>query len=128
MVYRKTIFGRLKQAIMDVAWQQGSVTVRQVLGFLRPRHRVAYTTVMTVMNRLTEQGWLKRRPTTSGAFRYAPTQSREAHAQAATRQEITTLIRQYGDLALAQFLSTVDRIPAAKAQRLRHRLRTDRQP
>ena len=58
-------------AIMKIVWRLGSVTVRDVYEALRARRRVAYTTVMTVMNILETKGYLKK-DTQDRAYRYRP--------------------------------------------------------
>lgn len=119
----KTTFGQLEQAVMDVLWRRQSATVREVIEALKPKRRTAYTTVMTVMNRLVEQGCLKRQPRTNGAFEYSPTQSREAHVAAAAKHSFDRLVHQYGDVAVVQFLDQLDQIPTQKLQQLRQQLR-----
>jgi predicted transcriptional regulator len=123
MANPKISFGQLEQAIMKLAWDRGRVTVRQVLERLPGHRQVAYTTVMTVMNRLVEQECLKRHRTSSGAFTYRPLRSRSATAAAAARHSLQSLIQLYGEVGLAQFLNQLDRIPESKLQRLRRQLR-----
>jgi predicted transcriptional regulator len=47
--------------IMKVVWKLGPATVRQVYETLLERRRIAYTTVMTMMNILETKGHLKKR-------------------------------------------------------------------
>ena len=47
--------------IMKVVWKLGPATVRQVYEDLLERRRIAYTTVMTMMNILESKGHLKKR-------------------------------------------------------------------
>jgi len=47
--------------IMKIVWQLESATVRDVYQALLERRRIAYTTVMTMMNILEEKGYLKKR-------------------------------------------------------------------
>lgn len=115
----KIIFGQLEQAVMDVLWASGSATVREVLASLPANRRVAYTTVMTVMNRLVAQRVLRRTAGTGGAFIYAPTHTRQASAAAATQASIDQLVRQYGDAALVHFMAALDEIPADKLAKLK---------
>lgn len=72
--------GPLEQVVMDHVWDvEGPVTVRQVFDEVGKRRKLAYTTVMTVMNRL----WRKRllRRTRAGrAFAYEAASSREEYA------------------------------------------------
>lgn len=119
---QKLFFGQLEQAIMDVAWKQGTVTVRDVLDALSRRSN-AYTTVMTVMNRLVEQGSLRRRMGDDGAYVYHPTSSRESFNTLAARQRAQDLVKHYGDAALVQFLDTIDHIPEKKLSQLKRQLK-----
>ena len=77
--------GSLEAKIMHVAWANPDdfLSVRDVLGQLDGG--LAYTTVMTVMNRLYEKGLLRRRRH-GRAWIYRCAMSREAYA-AATMSE-----------------------------------------
>lgn len=76
--------GDLEAEVMDVMWAAARpMTVRNVLdnvldarGGARP---LAYTTVMTVMDRLFHKGWLTR-AREGRAYRYAPAFSRSVFA------------------------------------------------
>lgn len=57
------------------------VTVREVLEDLRTERRIAYTTVMTVMDNLHQKGWLRRRQE-GRAYRYEPVATRAAYSAA----------------------------------------------
>lgn len=46
---------------MKIVWELDSATVRDVYQALLERRRIAYTTVMTMMNILEEKGYLKKR-------------------------------------------------------------------
>ena len=46
------VLGPLEAEVMDVAWDLGEVTVRDVHEALNESRAVAYTTVMTTMGRL----------------------------------------------------------------------------
>ncbi len=47
--------------IMDVIWQQGEATVAEVWKALSARRKVARNTVLTMLTRLEEKGWLARK-------------------------------------------------------------------
>lgn len=48
--------------ILQVLWERGSCTVREVMEALNPTRRRAYTTVMSLMNVMFEKGLVKREP------------------------------------------------------------------
>jgi predicted transcriptional regulator len=74
--------GELENEVMTRVWQWNRpVTVREVLEDLLRERELAYTTVMTVMDKLFQKGWL-RREQEGRAFRYEPVSSREAYTAA----------------------------------------------
>ncbi len=83
-------FGELEKAVMDRLWSYGRpASVRQVLGDLRQRRVIAYTTVMTVMDKLHKKGWLRRRMV-GRAYLYEPVAAREAYSAQLMRSALAT--------------------------------------
>ena len=70
----RAALGSLERQVMEIVWQSGALTVREVQAKLeRP---AAYTTVMTTLDRLFKKGFVAR--TRSGrAFVYLASRSRE---------------------------------------------------
>lgn len=122
MALQKHHFGDLEQAIMDVIWKQQNATVRDVVDALRQR-RIAYTTVMTVMNRLASHRILHRASGQSGAFVYRARLTREDWCTEASRIAIDDIVRRYGAVAMAQFVDRLDRVPSDKLAALRRQVR-----
>ena len=74
--------GPLEQRMLDGLWARGNATVRELIegGY----HDLAYTTVMTTLDRMFKKGLLTR-SAEGRAFRYAPRCScEELHRQAAS--------------------------------------------
>jgi predicted transcriptional regulator len=63
--------------IMNVIWDRGEATVADVWRTLSTRRQVARNTVLTMLARLEEKGWLER-DTEGHAHRYRATAPREA--------------------------------------------------
>lgn len=63
-------------AIMKIVWGFDGVSVRDVYEALLKKRRIAYTTVMTMMNVLVDKGHLAKNKSSSGAFEYAQTKKR----------------------------------------------------
>lgn len=74
--------------IMKVVWRLGTPTVRQVYEDLLSHRRIAYTTVMTMMNILEQKGYLKKRQG-ERAFVYTPSQPE--------KQVIRSMVREFVD-------------------------------
>ncbi len=69
---------------MKVLWLRGEGSVAEVQHELAPRRKLAYTTVMTLLDRLLRKGMVTRRKA-GRAFVYAPAASREALRRIAVR-------------------------------------------
>jgi predicted transcriptional regulator len=71
---RQLMLGPLELEVMDVVWNFGASNVRDVVGQMQ--RELAYTTVMTTLDRLYKKGLLGREMT-ERAFVYAPKLTRE---------------------------------------------------
>jgi predicted transcriptional regulator len=77
--------GELETAVMDVLWQASEpLPVRAVLERLDTGRRLAYTTVMTVLDNLHRKQWVSRAQQ-GRAYHYRPEVSREEAAARAVR-------------------------------------------
>jgi predicted transcriptional regulator len=74
---RKSIddLGELQRAIMETVWELGEATVAQVRQRLASRKELAYTTVLSVMQKLEKAGWLRHRAE-GKTYRYMPRKTR----------------------------------------------------
>ena len=54
------VLGPLENEIMEVVWDKGDVTVRDVHESLQQKRSIAYTTVMTTLGRLADKQFLRR--------------------------------------------------------------------
>jgi predicted transcriptional regulator len=94
------LLGPLEAQLMDVVWSENrAIRVREAVESLnRARDRpLAYTTVMTVMNRLVDKDVLRRSKEGRG-YVY------EAVAEDAAGIAVHGVLRDYGDAAIAHFL------------------------
>lgn len=110
-----TSLGDLERAAMQVAWECGPVTGRQVAERLADRG-LAYTTWLTVLTRLERKGLL-RRDRHGRAHTYTAVASREDHIAVLMRQALGQT--QDREAALQHFARSVS---PAEAQALRRAL------
>jgi len=81
--------GPLEQRLLQEIWLRGNATVRELL---QESHlNIAYTTVMTTLDRLYKKRLLRREPD-GRAFRYAPCVTQEEMQRAAAGQAIRQLL------------------------------------
>jgi predicted transcriptional regulator len=76
--------------IMKVVWQKGEATVRDVYEDLLERRKIAYTTVMTMLNVLEAKGHLRKRQD-DRAFVYKPTKPEAAVVRSMVREFVDRL-------------------------------------
>ena len=108
--------GPLEREAMEYIWDQSdAVTVRDVLDRVGKKRNLAYTTVMTVMDRLEGKGLLRRKMT-GNAYRYRPTMSRTEYTQGA----IARILKGAKDRrsVLAAFVQSVDGAELSELRRL----------
>jgi predicted transcriptional regulator len=60
MTSRKPPLAGQELEIMKIIWQRDTATVRDVYEALLEKRKIAYTTVMTMMNILEQKGYLKK--------------------------------------------------------------------
>jgi predicted transcriptional regulator len=101
--------GHLEMRVLEILWERGESNVHQVVEKLeRP---LAYTTVMTTLDRLYKKGWLERRKS-ERAYIYAARHSRqELEHQAAAEFVAGYLVRPQpaGELLISCLVDAVGR-------------------
>lgn len=106
--------GELQTAVMEVLWTCGEGTVRDVLAAL-PGAPPAYTTVLTILQKLTKSGWLEHR-SEGRSYVYRPTCSRDEAGGSAIRRCIEQVFGGDRVLAFQQMISEEPLAPEELAQ------------
>ena len=94
--------GPLEQEVMDCIWKEKEVTVSDIHACLKKRRKIAYTTVMTIMTRLAEKGFLARKME-GKAYVYTPKKTKEQTAKGVVKKIVNSLVDQYGQEAVTAF-------------------------
>ncbi len=68
--------GQLQRAVIEVVWELGEANVHQVRERIGRKKKLAYTTILTAMQKLEKAGWLRHR-TEGKVYVYTPTKTRE---------------------------------------------------
>lgn len=90
--------GELEAQVMSKVWARpGPVTVRDIVSDLQQDRRIAYTTVMTVMDNLRKKGWLRRHQD-GRAYRYEPAVSGVEYSAGVMRQALAASSDRAGTL------------------------------
>ena len=113
-----TGIGSLEADILAVVWEQGRTTVRAVYEALLQRRRIAYTTVMTVMNNLVKKDLLAQ--DRSGiAYVYTPAIPGREVARTVLDSVIERLLRGEYNIAVSQVLRLDRELDAQETAELR---------
>lgn len=110
-------FGPLEKEVLEVLWERpAGCCVRDIFQTLQQRRDIAYTTVMTVMNRLVEKGAL-RCCREGKAHTYAAIFSRDDIVRMNIQSFLSQLAHS-GDESYRIFSEEVHALPAASQLRL----------
>jgi predicted transcriptional regulator len=82
---------RLEALIMSVLWEKGDMTAKAVREYLEETKPMAHTTVLTILSRLLEKGYIKQVPSLGRSLLFRPIVSREKVA----RTNVVELIARY---------------------------------
>jgi predicted transcriptional regulator len=128
--------GPLEQQLLSALWMRGSATVRELLD--AGDVKLAYTTVMTTLDRLYKKHLLNR-AAEGRAFRYSPRYTRQELEKAAVGEAIRQLLGSGGAASLplsylveavsehdARLLEDLQRLLDQKRRELRSELRGER--
>jgi predicted transcriptional regulator len=99
--------GALEREVMAVVWKAGEINVREACQRLDAS--VAYTTVMTTMDRLFKKRLLARRKV-GRAFVYSATATREELEGAVATELVQSLLQRHGGEPLPLLSSLVDAV------------------
>lgn len=120
------MIGRLEITVMEILWATGEANVHDVLERLeRP---LAYTTVMTTLDRLYKKGLLTRRKV-ERAFLYAPSFTRAEWERKRAGDFLTAFFagpKPSGDLLISCLVDVVGEQDAALLDELERKIRQKR--
>jgi predicted transcriptional regulator len=106
---------------MEQLWAHGDGTVRSVRDALNAhagQPERAYTTVLTILQRLDAKG-LVRRSRSGKTDVYRPALARDEYLGARADVEVSELLEQYGELALVQFARRMEALDPERRAALR---------
>lgn len=98
--------GDLEAEVLECVWELGSASVKDVHKCLLERREIAYTTVMTVMGRLTAKGFLVSRPV-GRAYVYEAAAGREEFCAGVVKDFMGEMLAGADRAALAHFVDSV---------------------
>jgi BlaI family penicillinase repressor len=110
--------GELQRTVLETVWELGEASVHQVRDAVARRKKLAYTTILSAMQKLEKAGWLDHRAE-GKSYVYFATQSREQAGAGSLRRFLRQVYE--GDaLSLFQHLIRESNLDRAELAELRH--------
>jgi BlaI family transcriptional regulator, penicillinase repressor len=88
--HKTATISEAQREIMNIVWENGEVGVAEVWRILSERRPVARNTILTLITRLVEKGWLETRKV-GNAFRYTAACPREESQAEEVRRLVNTV-------------------------------------
>lgn len=114
---KKKGLGPLEHQIMDIVWKQKQATVYSVVDELNKKKLLAYTTVMTVMTRLSKKGILVRKKQ-GKTYLYHPKISKTRFIHSVVQNTISKMVDMFGEEALIAFADETNNLSSEKKKKL----------
>ncbi|NJD64239.1 MAG: BlaI/MecI/CopY family transcriptional regulator [Chloroflexi bacterium] len=114
--------GELEAAVMEALWSEPGLSTPAVHERVGVPRGLAYTTILTVLQRLYKKGLLQRREA-GRAHVYSPALSREDFARR-RGHDLAAVLGGLGEAGMAAFLAEAERVDPAAFEVLRSKLRS----
>ncbi|MDM9379231.1 BlaI/MecI/CopY family transcriptional regulator [Chlorogloeopsis sp. ULAP01] len=120
--------GPLEAEILNLIWELGSATVKDVHDRILadPNRELAYTSVTTVLRRLTEKGWLAC-DKKGRAFYWRPLLSKQQAQVIKAHEQLQQFLAVGNPDVVAAFADSLDEVASEKIQAIAKRIQAARQ-
>lgn len=111
MLDNKLMLGPLEQEVMEYVWVRKAVSCREVYEHINEAEEkdVAYTTIMTIMDRLYNKGLLSRKKE-GKSYIYNYKISKQQTLKVFAENMINSLVNRFGEEAIAAFAEEIDEL------------------
>jgi len=114
-------FGPLEAKIMNILWDEPELSIKDVQQKLEQEKQINFNTVMTVMNRLVEKGFLQKRPHGRSSL-FLPVQSKEDFINDQSKELTHELIEEFGTLVVNHMLDHLEEADPDLLEKLEHKI------
>ncbi|MBI5560622.1 MAG: BlaI/MecI/CopY family transcriptional regulator [Deltaproteobacteria bacterium] len=97
------VLGPLEEEVMNVLWKRNDASGKDVLSEIKRHRDIAYTTVLTVLERLTIKGLVEKRRE-DGNYTFSPVYSREEFSRTVSKEVLKGVIDLSASNTLASFV------------------------
>jgi predicted transcriptional regulator len=107
------MFGSAELSVLEVLWEKGALTGREIYEEVRLSKELAYTTVLTVVGRMVKKGSIKRKKSDS-MYMYEPALKKPEFERQAASVVIKGIIAMSPSHAVSAFVDVLSQYDARK--------------
>lgn len=111
------VLGRLEQEILEVLWDRGPLNGKEIFSDIRRRRDIALTTVLTVLERLTKKG-LVRKTRGESVYLFEAAYSKEGFAREVSGEVLKSIFDISRSGACASFVDMLARVDPVELEEL----------
>lgn len=111
------VLGDLEKSVMDILWDKGALTGREVFEEVGREKPLAFTTVLTVMDRLLKKGLIKR-VKRGGVFVYTASMSKEDFVRQVSQEVLQGILDISASSAASSFVDILYKTSPEEIERL----------
>jgi len=111
------VLGDIERLVMDILWSRAEVTGREVLEEIQKERPLAFTTILTVMDRLLKKGLIRRKKR-GGVFVYAPSISRDEFVKQVSEEVLQGILDISASSAASSFVDILYKTSPEEMDRL----------
>ncbi len=111
------LFGEIESEVMNLLWEKGPLKGKDVHEALRKKKETALTTILTVLDRLSEKGFV-RKDRDAGHTIYSPSVSRQKFEARVTSELIRGAYELSPDFAISAFSDIFSKMKSDELDRL----------
>lgn len=111
------VLGDIERLVMDILWSSGEVTGREVVEEIQKERPLAFTTILTVMDRLLKKGLIRRKKR-GGVFVYEPSISRDEFVKQVSEEVLQGILDISASSATSSFVDILYKTSPEEMDRL----------
>lgn len=107
----------LERPLMEILWTKGPMKGRDLHAEVRRARDIAYTTALTVLDRLSKKGFIKK-DRESGTILFTPSISRQDYESKVAESYVQKAFDTSPDLAISAFAEMFSKMPKGSQEQL----------
>jgi len=113
----QAFFGELEAEIMEILWDRGPLKGKDIFEAMKDKRKIAYTTVLTVLDRLSRKGFVKKRKKFRSTI-FIPTIAKKDFQSLVAQKLVRSAINISNDFALSAFLDIFSEMKSEELEKL----------